>query len=396
MLLGSLLMSLALTSCREDEFTETIFPTNGKPYDDTQATAAFDKWIYENFTLPYNTTVDYKMYTPATNLNYQLAAADYERSVVLAQLVRHLFYDLYTKEGGEDFMKKYAPRKFLFVGSAAYDATNGSRTLGYASGGVMITLMNVNSISLNRTWNSMDLEALNHEIFHTMHHEFSHILQQTRTTPVSFGKITPADYEPNNWGERDSLSVHSMGFVTNYSSSSSTEDFVEVLSCIITDSENMWMHRIIDASIDGVGSGVKAQVDSFIVNLGIDVDNPNGNWNDFDIYEDFDSDGGHIGYSTNLMSERSRDVFDSYHHRTKVQHISSFRDFFDNFVKEDATMGNKGMTAIMQKVNIAVNNWYEPTFKLNIYNLRRDLMKRQKEINEWFANDFQEFPVVVK
>jgi len=100
MMLGSLLTSLAFTSCRDDEFSESIFPISGKAVDDTQVTYEFDQWIYDNFTQPYNTTIDYKMYTPATNLDFQLCAPDYERSVVLAQLIRHLFFDLYTKEAG--------------------------------------------------------------------------------------------------------------------------------------------------------------------------------------------------------------------------------------------------------------------------------------------------------
>lgn len=389
-------MTLAMTSCRDDEFTETIFKSDGNNVDSTKATYAFDQWIFDNFTAPFNTTIDYQMYTPATNLEYQLCAPDYERSVVLAQLIRYLFFDLYTGEGGDEFMRKYAPRKFLFVGSVGYDATNGSRTLGYASGGVMITLMNVNSINLKRVWSGRDLDNLNHEIFHTMHHEFSHILQQTRTTPVSFGKVTPSDYEPNTWGDRDSLSAHAMGFVTNYASSASTEDFVEVISSIITDGDGMWMHRIIDGTLDGVNTGVKAQLDSFIVNLGIDIDDPKADWNNFDIYEDFDKEGIRIGYSTNLVGERSTEVFENYDKRTKLQHVSSFRDYLKDFVQEDPSLGNKGMTAILQKVDISINDWYAPTFKLNVYNLRSELKKRQNAINDWFKNDFKEFPLAVE
>lgn len=394
--------ALCCTSCRDDEFTETIFPTDGKPYDETKATAAFDKWIYENFTLPYNTAIDYQMYLPASSLDYQLTPADYEKSVVLAQLIKHLFYDLYNGQAGEVFMKKYAPRQFHFIGSVAYSSTTGTRTLGYASGGVMITLFNVNSISEKKTWNEADIEVLNHEIFHTMHHEFSHILQQTRTTPTSFRQVTPSAYEPLSWTSLDSLTAHSKGFVTNYASSGVGEDFVEVLSCIITDQEGTWMHRIINGCLEGVHSGEKEKVLALIDSLGIDLDSPanaNKDWNNLTVYEDYDEDGGVIGHSTQI---HQRAVADDEHDtkysgkRKEIARYSSFRSFLAGHVVEDNTLPAQGISAIFQKIDIATNDWYLPTFNLQVFGLRRELMKRQAEINDWLKNDLIEFPLEVK
>lgn len=391
--------ALCCTSCNEDEFTDTIFPTDGKPVDDTKATAAFDQWIYDNFTLPFNTAIDYQMYLPASSLTYQLTPADYNKSVILAQLIKYLFYDLYNGQAGDIFMKRYAPRQFHFIGSVAYSSTTGTRTLGYASGGVMITLFNVNSLNTSHEWNERDIAVINHEIFHTMHHEFSHILQQTRTTPTSFRAVTPNGYEPNQWQKRDSLTSHSLGFVTNYASSSNSEDFVEVLSSIITDDEGTWMHRIINGSLDGVHAGEKEKILALIDSLDIDIDNPAKNWNRFKLYEDFDEDGGHIGYSTSFSQ---RDKADE-EHDTKYDHrvpcekqYSSFRDYLANHVVVDNTLETKGISAMLQKIDIATNDWYAPKFGLNVYGLRRELRKRQDNINEWFQNDFKEFPLEVK
>lgn len=395
-------VALTCTSCRDDEFTDTIFPTDGKPYDENSATAGFDKWIYENFTLPYNTAIDYQMYLPASDLDYQLTPADYEKSVVLAQLIKHLFYDLYNGQAGDIFMKKYAPRQFHFIGSVAYSPTTGTRTLGYASGGVMITLFNVNSISANKQWNEADIEVLNHEIFHTMHHEFSHILQQTRTTPTSFRQVTPSTYEPLSWTELDSLDAHSKGFVTNYASSAVSEDFVEVLSSIITDQDGTWMHRIINGALDGVHSGEKEQILELIDSLGIDIDSPanaNKDWNNFLIYEDFDEEGGHIGYSTSFSrraykSSNNNAVFD---HRTLMdKQYNNFRDFLENFVVVDNTLETAGISAMLQKIKISTEDWYIPTFNLHVFALRHELFKRQDDLNNWFNKELQSFPLEVK
>jgi len=392
-------VTATFTACNEDEFTETIFATDGKPYDDTKATAAFDKWIYENFTLPFNTAIDYQMYLPASSLSYQLTPADYEKSVMLTQLIKHLFYDLYNGEAGEIFMKRYAPRQFHYIGSVAYSATTGTETLGYASGGVMITLFDVNSLKLSHNWTESDMAEINHHIFHTMHHEFSHILQQTRTTPTSFRQVTPNGYEPNQWQKRDSLTAHSLGFVTNYASSSNSEDFVEVLSSIITDTDGIWMHRIINGSLDGVHTGEKEKILALIDSLDIDLDNMKKNWNTFTLYEDFDADGGHIGYSTSFSQrDKADEEHDTnYDHRVKCEkQYSSFRDFLANFVVEDNTLETKGISAMLQKIDIATNDWYVPYFGLNVYNLRRELTKRQNALNEWFETDLLEFPLEVK
>lgn len=394
LLLGCIVSMGLMTSCgNDDEFTDTIFPTDGKPYDPNAATADFDKWIYDNFLTPYNTAIDYRMYFPASNLNYQLTPADYDKSVLLAQLIRYLFYDVYTGQQGHEFMRMYAPRQFHFIGSVAYSATTGTETLGYASGGVKITLLNCNVVNPSRTWGPYDLYNLNHYIFHTMHHEFSHILQQTKVTPTSFRLVTPSAYDANGWQDRDSLTSHAKGFVTNYASSSASEDFVEVLSSIITDNDGTWMHRIINASVNGFGSGDKEQILTLVDSLHIEnLDDPAKDWNQIKIYKDFDVDGADMGYSTNL-AERYGD--EKYDHREEVEDLEpmTFREFLD-WVTVDNALGNIGITAMLKKIDIATNDWYVPEFGLYVYSLREDLDKRQNNLPNFLQNDYIMFPLV--
>ena len=66
------------------------------------------------------------------------------------------------------------------IGSPSYNPASGTETLGYAEGGLKISLMNANHMSI------YNIEDLNEKFFKTMHHEFSHILHQTIEYPQDF------------------------------------------------------------------------------------------------------------------------------------------------------------------------------------------------------------------
>ena len=226
-------------------------------------------------------------------MNFQLTPAEYNRSQLLAHFIRYLFYDVYTKYAGDDFMKRYGPRMFHFIGSTGYSPTTGTEVLGTASGGVKITLYNVNEIkpwSETVAYDDNDIEVLNERIFHTMHHEFSHILHQTKSYPITFGQVTSGSYDPIDWHERDSLTTHQLGYVTHYASSANYEDFVETLSCTITDTDARWMNRIINACCPGLRAGDKERVYELIDSLDINVDAAQAHWNNFTIYTEEEYD----------------------------------------------------------------------------------------------------------
>ena len=57
-----------LASCsKDDDFDDSIFDTNIAAIDDKEATAPFDKWLYDNFVVPYNTEIQYRFNFPASN-----------------------------------------------------------------------------------------------------------------------------------------------------------------------------------------------------------------------------------------------------------------------------------------------------------------------------------------
>ncbi len=387
---------ISFCSCRgKDEFTDSIFDTSVEAVDQNSTTAPFDQWLYDNFVVPYNLEIQYKFNLLASKLEYQLTPAAYDKSQMLAYFIKYLFYDVYTKYAGEDFMKKYGPRIIHFIGSSAYSPTTGTEELGYASAGVKITLIKVNEMKMwtpTTPYTPADMDDLNEHQFHTMHHEFSHILHQTKTYPITFGQITPNDYDGRDWQKRDSVKSHSLGFVTQYGSSAIYEDFVETLSCTITDTDCRWMHTIIDACANGgVKDGDKELIYTLIDSLDIQgLDDPSKPWNNFTIKKE-------TVVSSETGEQTERFVPDFHERDAKshsedtpiyenVQSFTSFRDYLDNWVKADNNAATSGMNAILKKLEIATK-WYTEQWGLHLYEIRREVKARQSKINDYVRDE---------
>lgn len=404
-IIGIAAIVAALSSCRgEDSFTDSIFDTNVPAVDPNKATYEFDQWLYDNFVIPYNVDVKYRFDLSASDLNFQLTPADYNRSQLLAHFIRYLFYDIYTKYAGDNFMKQYGPRIFHFIGSSGYSPTTGTEVLGTASGGVKITLYKINEMkaySEGVVYNGEDINILNENYFHTMHHEFSHILHQTKSYPVTFGQVTSGSYDPINWQERDSVWTHSNGYVTHYASSATYEDFVETLSCIITDAKHRWMNRIINAAAMGVRQGDKEDILELIDSLGINLDAPNSHWNNFILYEESEYNDQTGNYepteryvldehrllgdpNTNVnqvVNKEATGYVDQYQYKV-LRKFNSFKDDFLPWVKVTTDEDLTGINALIKKIDIATK-WYTENWGLYAFTLRRETEQRQANINDY-------------
>ncbi len=402
---------MAFSSCRSDnDFTESIFDTSMKDVDPNATTAEFDQWLHDNFLVPYNVEIQYKFNFPASDKNFQLTPAEYGRSQLLAHFIRQLFYDVYTKYAGENFMKSYGPRMFHFIGSTGYSPTTGTEVLGTAAGGVKITLYNVNEIkpwSKGVTYTADDVEVLNERIFHTMHHEFSHILHQTKSYPITFGQVTSGSYDPITWQERDSTTSHQLGYVTHYASSATYEDFVETLSCVITDTDHRWMNRIINACLAvGVTSDAKNEVLLLVDSLGINPDAAGAPWNKFTVYKE-----SQYNEVSGVYESTDRYVLDVFRSGEQVVNIektgyvnkykytdprtfTSFKNDFLSWASSDEVWANVrtklglnvGILAILKKMNIAAE-WYTDRWKLHAFELRKEVRQRQDAINTYLNSD---------
>ena len=239
------LATLSLWSCSEEDLDpNSIFggtETGTVPNE-------FDTWLLENYTEPYNIEFKYRFEDKETDDTYNLVAAEYNRSIALAKFTKYLWLESYEELLGPDFIRTYCPRLLFLVGSPAYNS-DGSVVLGTAEGGLKITLYNVNSISLT----SINVQNLNEWYFKTMHHEFAHILHQTKNYPTEFNEITPSGYQPTGWVNVNEQQALDMGFVSPYASSETQEDFVEIIAIYVTNTPEYWDNMLSRASEEGRG-----------------------------------------------------------------------------------------------------------------------------------------------
>lgn len=256
---------IAFWQCSEDELdSKSIFESDSKIKND------FDYWIAENYTNTYNIDLKYRFEDKESNPVYNLIPADYEKSIALAKITKFLWIGSYVELLGEDFMKTYSPRVLFFVGSAAYNSSS-SKVVATAEGGLKITLYEINALDLN----NINAATLTSSYFHTMHHEFSHILHQTKRYPTTFDQISANDYQASSWVnvmEQDALN---MGFISPYAGSEAQEDFAELVAYYFSYDNDYWDERVGRASEEGqakINQKIAIIKDYMQVSWGIDMD----------------------------------------------------------------------------------------------------------------------------
>lgn len=169
-------------------------------------------------------------------MNYTLVPAEYKKSIQMANIVKYLCLDPFSKAAPDGFLQQYFPKMLLLVGSNAHK-NNGNIVLGTAEGGLKITLYGINTL------NTKNIEQLNHYYFRTIYHEFAHILHQTKDYSTDYKVISSKEYVGDSWdqvwkgGLTEALRA---GFISQYSSKEVNEDFVELFSHYVTNTDKQW------------------------------------------------------------------------------------------------------------------------------------------------------------
>ena len=199
----------------------------------------FDQWLVTNYIDTYNIMFKYRMEKNESDFNYWLVPATYENSIKMAKLMKFLCLEPYDEiTGSREFIKSYYPKMIHLVGSGAY-RNNGTFVLGTAEGGLKITMYFVNEMQL-------DPDYLNEYYFKTMHHEFAHILNQTKPYSTDFDAISGSEYVTDTWSDAwaSDAEAQQNGFISQYASSEPGEDFVELLSIYVTNPASYWNNII--------------------------------------------------------------------------------------------------------------------------------------------------------
>lgn len=229
---------VSFVSCSNDTDLDhkSIFPDGV----DKTTQNDFDRWVLNNYTYPYNIQFEYRYSDKEAHVEYDVVPAEYDKSIAVAKLVKHLWVDAHNELMGRDFLRQYSPRMIQLLGSAEYK-DDGSEVLGSAEGGMKIFLNKVNLLNIQNP----DLNIIKFYYIKTMFHEFGHILQQTKNYSTDFNTIS-TDYQGPSWvnvgdyentGDTEALE---MGFISAYASSEPGEDFVEILSFYVVYGKEYW------------------------------------------------------------------------------------------------------------------------------------------------------------
>lgn len=236
---------IGMASCEGDpHFGPSIFID---PVEDTTLyTREFDLWLYDYYTAPYNVDFRYRLDDNATDPNYNVVPVSLGMADTVAHLALYLWYDVYDSVATPNFLYENGPRIIQLIGSPMINAAQGTEKLGQAEGGIKITLMKINEMKPN------NIDQLNEYIFKTMHHEFSHILHQKKTYPKEFEQVSAGNYNPDGWQYNEDSGTPKgeypnswkMGFVSDYASSETREDFVETIANYIVKTDAQWQHML--------------------------------------------------------------------------------------------------------------------------------------------------------
>jgi substrate import-associated zinc metallohydrolase lipoprotein len=239
-LLYLFIAAIAAIACSKDELSSTSVIKDPQIEQNE-----FDRWIEQNYTKPYNISLLYRMEDIESDMNYNLAPAEYEKAIKIAILTRHLCLQAYDEVTGDTaFIRANFPKLLHLIGSAAV-RNNNTEVVGTAEGGAKITLYKVNALDVN------NMAHMNEYFFRTQHHEFGHILNQKKPYSTDFKTISSADYIGDSWNTLSTSAALQKGFITPYSASSDGEDFVELISLYVTSSPDDWTARLTTAGTTG-------------------------------------------------------------------------------------------------------------------------------------------------
>lgn len=236
-LLIALLVMFTFSACQKDEeltWDGHLIGLGGEEMIQNDT----DKWIYDNFTKPYNIEIKYRWDQSELDLNRTLVPVDEDKVIPLLKSIKKIWIAPYEQVAGRTFVRRICPKKFVLVGSPKYN--NNTITLGEAEGGRKIVMYRLN-------WFDPTNGNIVREILKTVHHEFGHTMHQTILYPLEFKTITPAGYTAawNNVSEAVALKL---GYVSSYASAAPDEDFVENIARNLVYGSEWFAKKVADAA----------------------------------------------------------------------------------------------------------------------------------------------------
>jgi substrate import-associated zinc metallohydrolase lipoprotein len=246
-----------LASCGKEENLDLRQPV-GLGGDST-AKGPIDKWLLDSLTTPYNIAVKYRWDPWELSLDKTLTPPFESRIIPAMSAVKRVWIDPYNAETGSNlFIKKYSPKQFVLVGSVEYNF--GTVLLGQAEGGNNITFFDI-----NQNYDQDPVSSIK-RMLHTVHHEFAHILHQTVLYPQEYKTISVRNGLPGftaTWFNVSEEQALEWGYITPYAMASGDEDFVEMISVMLTEGRTKFNERV--ASVNAAAQNALREKEAMVV-----------------------------------------------------------------------------------------------------------------------------------
>jgi substrate import-associated zinc metallohydrolase lipoprotein len=230
-------------SCRKEDNLSDVGNIPGLG-GDQWVQGPIDKWIYDSLTVPYNIAVKYKWDQSEIDLDKTLVPPKEEKVIPLLSAIKKVWINTYVAEAGILFFENISPKFFDLVGSPAF--LNGAIKLGEAEGGRKVVLYNVNNFSIKGMPDyTLADTALVKEVFHTIQHEYAHILDQNIKVPVAFSQSSASAYT-SDWLNVTPQDALNEGFISQYAISSAVEDWAETVSIMLVEGK-AWFDNLVNS-----------------------------------------------------------------------------------------------------------------------------------------------------
>lgn len=229
-----LLLTIALSCKKEAALNVDITKSNL----DTYAKGTLDTWLETNFLNPYNMEILYRFDRYQVSIDKEVAPVLENNVQPIMEGVRDVFIKPYLEVTSKAFLLPILPKEIALLGSGEY--SDDQITLGTADAGRQINLYEVNGYDRTNALSVMGTPE-RPAAFHTMHHEFAHILHQNIPVPPGYEEIS-SSYVGSAWvgAGNSTATAKSLGFITRYARNNKDEDFAEMIATLLVGGQDQF------------------------------------------------------------------------------------------------------------------------------------------------------------
>ncbi|WP_316817073.1 substrate import-associated zinc metallohydrolase lipoprotein [Pedobacter nyackensis] len=267
-----ILLLTVMASCKKEQALNVDITKSNL---DTYAKGELDDWLETNFLNPYNMEILYRFDRYQASIDKEIAPVMEDKVRPIMEGVNLVFIKPYLELAGKGFLLPILPKEIALFGSGEY--SDDQLTLGTADAGRQINLYVVNSYDKDDVLSVMGTPE-RPAAFHTMHHEFAHILHQNVPVPPGYEEIS-SSYVGSAWvgSGNTTATAKSLGFITRYARNNKNEDFAEMIATLLVGGQDQFDAYVNTATSETAIAKLRAKeqvvVDYFRNGHGLDFRN---------------------------------------------------------------------------------------------------------------------------